>query len=954
MNTLDFLRRVLPSQGPYVALAIKDKKVRQQFVDSIEDLDTVVNKISDAGLNAYYAVASFITKDNGRKQDNVSNLKSLYLDIDCGEDKPYKTQRDGVAALVRFVKESKLPKPLVISSGNGLHAYWILDRELTKNEWQPLADALKSATQQLNFDIDLSVPADSARVLRPVGTVNTKGGAIVDSLLITDETHNVEHVEGLLKKYCTSSIRVIPPRPQSTGLVNLETKTDFPPTNHMVVAEKCPQVQWATTHQAKVSEPLWYALIGVAAHCVNPEQVAVEWSQSHPDYDYDKTIAKLEHWKKSTTGPTTCTKFRDLRPSGCDKCRFKDRINSPCLLGLQHQAVEVSEDAPDAIVRELELPRGYKRTNSGIKFNMDGTDIDICPFDVYPVSYGRDETLGYETVRYKWNRQHVGWQPLSFRQAFLADGSLEFAKSIADQGIVLLNKAMTEKFQMFLRGYMNELRKMRTMTNLHSSMGWKENHTQFVLGDTVFRREANGTVSEEQITIAQASNRTATEMYTSAGDLEKYIGFTSVIDKAKLPIQGWAMLVGMAAPLFEFTGIKGITVNLYGPTGSGKSLAQYMLQSVWGNPDQLHYTSKFTQNALYSRMGLYNNLPMTIDETTTMAAKDIGEFLYDVSQGKEKSRLTRSTEERQSKTWRLPCVTSSNKSMSSMLMSSGLESDAQMMRLFEVTVHQHPLFIKDTEAGKRIHTFVMSNYGLIGREIIRKLMQYDANDLKLIIASHRDEFMQKYQCKFVGSERFWEQTIILADLIGKLAIEWGLIRFDYARCTETVVRQLAMVRKNVQDNVVDTFDLITEYLNDNNDTSVTAMHTSGSKVFVDTTRLPRGDVRIRYDLFRKTHSDPFDKGVVLLDRAHFKRWLATNGADIRNVLQDLIATGVDATPAIKKAYLAKDTSIKLGQTYVIGINLKHPRLEGILTDKDDAIIEADLAGLTVIKGGKAD
>jgi hypothetical protein len=107
-------------------------------------------------------------------------------------------------------------------------------------------------------------------------------------------------------------------------------------------------------------------------------------------------------------------------------------------------------------------------------------------------------------------------------------------------------------------------------------------------------------------------------------------------------------------------------------------------------------------------------------------------------------------------------------------------------------------------------------------------------------------------------------------------------------------------------------------------------------------------------LFRKTHSDPFDKGVVLLDRAHFKRWLATNGADIRNVLQDLIATGVDATPAIKKAYLAKDTSIKLGQTYVIGINLKHPRLEGILTDKDDAIIEADLAGLTVIKGGKAD
>jgi hypothetical protein len=952
MNTLDFLRRVLPSQGPYVALAIKDKKVRQQFVDSIEDLDTVVNKISAAGLNAYYAVASFITKDNGRKQDNVGSLKSLYLDIDCGEDKPYKTQRDGVAALVRFVKESKLPKPLIVSSGNGLHAYWVLDRELTKNEWQPLADALKNATQQLKFDVDPSVPADSARVLRPIGTVNTKGGEIVNGLLINEETHNVEHIDNLLQPYRTSSIRVIPPKPH-TPLVDLSTKTEFAPTNHIIVADKCQQVQWAITHQNKVSEPLWYALIGVAAHCENPEQVAVEWSQGHPDYDYDKTIAKLEHWKKSTTGPTTCSKFKDLRPSGCDKCRFKT-IKSPCLLGIQYQSVDVAADAPDEVVHVVPLPRGYKRADSGIKLNIDGTDIDVCPFDIYPVSYGRDETLGFETVRFKWNRQHVGWQPLSFRQAFLADGSLEFAKTIADQGIVLLNKNVTEKFQMFLRGYMNELRKIRTMTNLHASMGWKENHTQFLIGDTIFRRDVDGTVSEEQVTVAQTSNRTATELYTTAGDLEKYINFTSVIDKAKLPIQGWAMLIGMAAPLFEFTGIKGITINLYGPSGSGKSLAQLMLQSVWGNPDALHYASKFTQNALYARMGLYNNLPMTIDETTTMAAKDIGEFLYDVSQGKEKARLARTTEERQSKTWRLPCVTSSNKSMSSMLMSSGLESDAQMMRLFEVTVHSHPLFVADTEAGKRIHTFVTTNYGLLGREIIRKLMEYSADELKLIIEAHRIEFMQKYQCKFVGSERFWEQTIILADLIGKLAIEWGLIRFDYTKCTETVVRQLGMVRKNVQDNATDTFDLITEYLNDNSDTSVTAMHTSGSKVYVDTTRLPRSDVRIRYDLFRKTHSDPFEKGVVLLDRAHFKRWLATNGADIRNVLQDIVAAGVDATPNIKKAYLAKDTSIKLGQTYVVGINLKHPRLEGILTDKDDAVIEADLAGLTVIKGGKAD
>lgn len=951
MNTLDFLRRVLPSDGYYVALAIKDKKVLlQRFVDSVESLETVVDGFSASGSNAYFAVASFNTSNGGRKQDNVHSLKSLYLDIDCGEDKPYLTQNDGLRALAQFIRDTQLPKPMIVSSGNGLHAYWILDRELSRDEWQPLADALKTATQRLKFEVDPAVPGDSARVLRPINTINTKGGKPVSILLTSNTAHNVEHIESLLKPFGTSSIRVVPAQAQSAVLAAFGTKSEFPPTNHTVVVEKCQQVVWAVTHQDKVQEPLWYALIGIAAHCENPEQVAVEWSQNHPEYSYDKTIAKLEHWRKSTTGPTTCAKLKELRPKGCDKCAFKG-IASPCMLGLQHQAIEAPKDTSDEAAKTIPMPSGYKYTSAGIKYNLDGTDIDICPFNIYPIGYGRDESLGYETVRFKWDRQHVGWQPLSFRQAYLAEGSREFPSAIADQGIVLVNKAMTDKFQMFLRGYMNELRKMRAMTNLHASMGWKENHTQFLIGDTLFRREADGGISEEQVTVAQASNRTATEMYNTAGDLQTYVNFTSVVEKARLPVQGWAMMVGLAAPLFEFTGIKGITINLYGPTGSGKSLGQQMLQSIWGNPDLLHYSSKFTQNALYSRMGLYNNLPMTIDETTTMPAKDVGEFLYDVSQGKEKARLARSTEERQSKTWRLPCVTSSNKSMSTMLVASGMESDAQMMRLLEITLHPHPLFKADTEGGKRIHSFIMSHYGQVGRAFIRKLMDISVDDLQSLIDNHRAEFMQKYQCKFVGTERYWEQTFILADLAGKLAIEWGLFQFDYAKCTETVLRQVASIRKNVQDNIVDTFDLISEFTTKFNDMTITAMHTAGSKVYVDTTSMPRGEVRARFDLYRNSHSDPFDRGILLIDKSHFKRWLASIGADYRTIMRDIAAAGIDATPKIGKAYLGKDTSIKLGQVYVVGISLNHPRLEGILTDKDDAMAEAEL---TLIQGGKAD
>jgi hypothetical protein len=46
---------------------------------------------------------------------------------------------------------------------------------------------------------------------------------------------------------------------------------------------------------------------------------------------------------------------------------------------------------------------------------------------------------------------------------------------------------------------------------------------------------------------------------------------------------------------------------------------------------------------------------------------------------------------------------------------------------------------------------------------------------------------------------------------------------------------------------------------------------------------------------------------------------------------------VIASPKSNKAYLGKDSPIKLGQSYVIGVNLTHPRLQGILSDADQAI-----------------
>lgn len=106
---------------------------------------------------------------------------------------------------------------------------------------------------------------------------------------------------------------------------------------------------------------------------------------------------------------------------------------------------------------------------------------------------------------------------------------------------------------------------------------------------------------------------------------------------------------------------------------------------------------------------------------------------------------------------------------------------------------------------------------------------------------------------------------------------------------------------------------------------------------MDYSRVPRGEVRVRFDFYRKSLSDPVGNGTVIIDRTHLRRWLAQRGADYKTFINEFMSEGIIATPKSNKAYLAKDTPIKLGQSYVVGLNLNHPRLQGMLTDADEAL-----------------
>lgn len=954
MDTTAFLERVLPSAGKYAICVINNGVPRHGWYDDINKLSTVAVGLSNQGENVYYALATF-DGEKRRRHQNVQLLKSLFLDIDCGADKPYPDWKQGLIALQKFIVSSGMPRPMIVGSGRGLHVYWPLTKELTREEWQPLANGLKALTVQYGLEADPAVTADSARILRPVGTKNVKNGAEV-KVLIDGPTVDPDAIKGILSKENTS-VQLQTSQSQSKAMTITEaalsgTKREYEPSNSAPIAEKCQQIKWGIDNADQVEEPFWYAMMGVAGFCADKEQVAADWSKGYPGFDSVATVDKMHQWVQRATGPSMCSRFKMLRDKGCDGCVFAGRITSPAQLGTVYKEVpepiftpkQTKASASSTILNfaNTPIPKMYKRTTSGIAKTVDGVDTLITHFDVVAISYGKDEGLGYEVVRFMWDRPNVGWQPLTLRVSILNSGpkNQDFPKAIGDQGILLNGASQVEDFQVFLRTYAQKLQQLRSLSNLYATMGWKEEGKYFVLGDTLIKKEPDGSITSETTLLSDAVSKRDSG-YGKAGSHEAWKKLVHSLSASDLHTHIFALGVSMSNILYEYTGIKGFTMSLYGPTGTGKTLCQLLMQSVYGDPSKLHYMSQATQNALFSRMAMQNCLPFTIDELTTWDAEDIVNQLYVTSQGRDKDRLTKSAEMREARTFSGVVTVSTNKSIGSIVFASGTHTDALMARLMELKVAPHPLFNGTSDFGRRIYDFLMSNYGHAGQMLIEEFMRMGPDQLRTEITEAMERVPRMYNARFHGTERFWHTGFVLAHYAMEVANRIGAIDVDWLPHYNEILRQLLDNREAIADNTKNVFDVLGDFALDTAGRSVVVIHTDGFSPVVDNTRQPvGGEIRVRFDITRTTSSDPFTDGTMMIDRTYFKKWLSSRGVDYNMYMAEMMQHGIDITPKSGRGSLAKDTGVRAPQTYIVLFDLKHQQLAELLENTTAPAIPA--------------
>ena len=426
-----FLAHVLPPDGPYVlAYATKTRKgMTHKIFETTETMAREALKISKSGAEVYLCVGSILdkefTNDKGKKvprnQRNIKSLQCLILDIDVVEptskkaDRFFTSKQEALESLVGFVNDLGVPKPTIVDSGGGFHAWFGMSPSLDRFDWFKLASKLKAAILHYNPKLlaDSTRVLDSASLLRIVGTNNYKTDIIRPvKQLNTGKLSRPLDYEEKLNRYLTDRNIDIPnelievpkhiiktrkmgvpipahershpdilpsgipsnPKPAknagpaksaepATLSVGVDISIDDEPHNFIDVIRKCNWTREYIRNQATEPEPNWYAMLGMmpylAAKGMDGNALAHVISEKHPTYTKAGTDRKFEQAKNSQRGPTTCARFRALDHHRCDECPFAKSITTPIRL----DTIDVPADAPK-ITQEIITAEGIVKTET--------------------------------------------------------------------------------------------------------------------------------------------------------------------------------------------------------------------------------------------------------------------------------------------------------------------------------------------------------------------------------------------------------------------------------------------------------------------------------------------------------------------------------------------------------------------------------------------------------------
>lgn len=718
-----------------------------------------MHRLDAEGFAVYHGNASF--RSQSRTQAEVEAVKSLWLDIDCGPNKRYSDETVAWQALQQFLAHTGLPQPFVVASGGGMHVYWPLAEAVTAPVWLGAAKTLKALCVQHGLDADPTATTDLARILRPAGThnrklfdawgkvVNTYGGEprpvvagpvngpydIVTLQILfggrTDFTIGVQNPSPSATNTFSALSGPVPdyarlrPGVEAPTLPIAEVTSE--PSNPDQIAQQCAQVRALPDARGGLPEPLWYAVLGVLAHCGDAGTDAAHlWSSGDTRYTADDTARKLDQ-AEAAAGPTTCARFEALNPGPCSTCQFRGKITSPIQLGRQ---IPAATTAPAPAVDALPLlPFPYQWYGMKLGLPRKPTEDDpstktiIAEYAVYIARLQEGERSRTISAVFR------SWEPMqgTWRDFVLPLGQAvgERAGShLAEHGVALRKKSL-DPFRTFCVSMTNHYRGTTRYGTRYEQFGWKgtAEAPAFVVGEEVLRP---GAAPERIHGSGEVARRGA--LMQPQGTLEAWT--TAARDAFARPgMEAHAFVVacGFAATLYKFTRAQGgaiVHAATIG-TGTGKTFALDAAASAWGEVPAVRIKKKDTEVAKFIAIGTLGNLPVTYDELRdtrgTEGVESIKDFVLHYTLGEDKARGNADGGLRSDNLpWSNLMLTAANISLVDTCMADGAET-AQASRIFEFAPVL-PASLKTT-AGDAMMRTMQDNRGHAGRAFVQHVLE---------------------------------------------------------------------------------------------------------------------------------------------------------------------------------------------------------------------------------------
>lgn len=908
----DFLNSVLPTQGTYCVVGIRAGAVRQSFQHSIADVEAVGSGLDSQGVDAYFALASF-NSDVSRKADNAVFVRSFFLDMDCGTGKPYADQAAAAQALAEFIKTTGLPRPTIVNSGGGLHVYWPLTEDVLAAKWTPLAKAFKRLCVNNNLHADPAVTADCARILRIPGTHNFKDAKPRPvQIVTTGETVSLDTFASYLPKPAMdlSAAKQFGVDEATKDLVG----TDYPKCVFSRVVRRsikgtgCNQIKLAIEQADTLEEPLWRAALSIAVRCEDGPEAIHKLSEKHPGYNAVDTEAKASE----TKGPYTCEWYRSNYPEGCKGCT--QLVSTPILLGRTVEAapiegdqyvIEKPEDAetPEITLAVPAYPFPYFRGINGGVFRKDRTkdgderEVEIYPNDLYLTErfYDSDESGGGdgEMVGINLHMKRDGVR------RFYAPATTLFATDkmrdlLVRNGVVTFGKHTGELMAYFA----SSLRKLQTQyaaNKTRNQMGWTPDMLGFVVGEVEYT--ATGT----KLAPPASGTRQLATSFKPTGTLEEWRSIANFYDRVGLEPHALTLFFGFGAPLLKLIGppqVKGAMVHLkHNGSGSGKSTAQMVVNSIFGHPEELLLKKDDTAASKMHMLGMVNSLALTIDEITNEKAETLSDMAYGFTSGRGKHRMEAQTNKMRvnNTSWCNITITSGNASVVDILQQLKNTPDGELRRILEISV---PKYTGATKAEiDLIFGKLASNYGIAGPLYIQYILQ---NMDKVYEMLWQMQAKIDADLKLDQADRFHSCILTCAFVGAAIAKNLGLIDIDIARiykyATVLVGAVLTAHKGDLGDVLIIAQETLGSFINENVNNALVVNSTLKGGMPERPIQMPRGPLRLRYE--------PNTKELIIAV-SDLRTYFAARQVDVKDSLAKL------ANARIAK-YEGKSRPIRLG------------------------------------------